>query len=73
MLFPVWIALGLLLPAVLGGLITKTWAGVWTGLIWGGLVYGLLQRRADEQRQGVENVRLEAAKAALGFAAVNAD
>jgi hypothetical protein len=38
-----------------------------------GTDYGLLQRRADEQRQGVENVRLEAAKAALGFAAVDAD
>ena len=37
-LFPVWAALGLLIPAVLGGLLTKTWSGVWTGLIWGGLV-----------------------------------
>lgn len=37
-LFPVWVALGLLIPAVLGGLLTKTWSGVWTGLIWGGLV-----------------------------------
>jgi stearoyl-CoA desaturase (Delta-9 desaturase) len=37
-LFPVWVALSLLIPAVLGGLITRTWAGVWTGLIWGGLV-----------------------------------
>ena len=37
-LFPLWIALGLLIPAALGGLITGTWAGVWTGLIWGGLV-----------------------------------
>ena len=37
-LFPAWIALGLLVPAVLGGLITRTWTGVWTGLIWGGLV-----------------------------------
>ena len=27
-----------LIPAVLGGLLTRTWAGVWTGLIWGGLV-----------------------------------
>jgi stearoyl-CoA desaturase (delta-9 desaturase) len=27
-LFPVWIVLGLLIPAVLGGLITRTWAGV---------------------------------------------
>jgi stearoyl-CoA desaturase (delta-9 desaturase) len=30
--------LGLLLPGVLGGVITLTWGGVWTGLIWGGLV-----------------------------------
>ena len=37
-LFPAWIALGLLLPAALGGVMTGTWAGVWTGLIWGGLV-----------------------------------
>lgn len=37
-LFPVWAALGLLIPAVLGGLLTQTWSGVWTGLIWGGLV-----------------------------------
>ncbi|HVK08036.1 MAG TPA: acyl-CoA desaturase [Gemmataceae bacterium] len=37
-LFPVWIALGLVLPAALGGVISGTWAGVWTGLIWGGLV-----------------------------------
>ena len=27
-----------MIPAVLGGVITQTWAGVWTGLIWGGLV-----------------------------------
>jgi stearoyl-CoA desaturase (Delta-9 desaturase) len=37
-LFIVWVGLGLLVPAVLGGLLTGTWAGVWTGLIWGGLV-----------------------------------
>lgn len=37
-LFPVWIVLGLVIPAVLGGVITLSWAGVWTGLIWGGLV-----------------------------------
>jgi stearoyl-CoA desaturase (delta-9 desaturase) len=34
-MFPVWAMLGLLIPAVLGGLITRTWTGVWTGLIWG--------------------------------------
>jgi stearoyl-CoA desaturase (delta-9 desaturase) len=37
-LFPFWAALGLVIPAVLGGLLTLSWAGVWTGLIWGGLV-----------------------------------
>jgi stearoyl-CoA desaturase (delta-9 desaturase) len=37
-LTPLWIFLGLLIPAVLGGLLTGSWMGVWTGLIWGGLV-----------------------------------
>jgi hypothetical protein len=34
----------------------------------GGTDYGRLERRAEEQRRGVETVRLEAAKAALGSA-----
>jgi len=37
-LFPFWVALGLIVPAVLGGVITRSWSGVWTGLVWGGLV-----------------------------------
>ena len=37
-LFPLWAVLGLVIPAVLGGVITQTWDGAWTGLIWGGLV-----------------------------------
>jgi stearoyl-CoA desaturase (Delta-9 desaturase) len=37
-LFPLWTALGLLLPAAIGGLITRTWLGAAQGLIWGGLV-----------------------------------
>jgi stearoyl-CoA desaturase (delta-9 desaturase) len=37
-LFLGWVALGLVVPAVLGGIMSLTWAGVWTGLIWGGLV-----------------------------------
>jgi len=36
-LFPLWVALGLLMPAVLGGLITMTWTGALLGFIWGGL------------------------------------
>ena len=37
-LFPLWILLGLVVPAVLGGVITGTWGGALFGLIWGGLV-----------------------------------
>jgi stearoyl-CoA desaturase (Delta-9 desaturase) len=37
-LFPLWVVLGLVIPAVMGGVITLSWAGAWTGLIWGGLV-----------------------------------
>jgi stearoyl-CoA desaturase (delta-9 desaturase) len=36
-LFPLWVTLGLLVPAVLGGLLTGTWIGALTGLLWGGL------------------------------------
>jgi stearoyl-CoA desaturase (delta-9 desaturase) len=32
-----WAAVGLLLPAVLGGLLTLSWGGALLGLIWGGL------------------------------------
>jgi len=37
-LFPLWAVLGLVLPAILGGLITVSWTGVGTGFVWGGLV-----------------------------------
>jgi stearoyl-CoA desaturase (delta-9 desaturase) len=37
LLFPVWVALGLLIPALLGGLLTGTWSGALLGLVWGGL------------------------------------
>lgn len=36
--FPFWVAFGLVLPAVLGGLFTMSWTGVLLGFIWGGLV-----------------------------------
>ena len=36
-LFPLWVVLGLLVPAVLGGLLTVTWTGVLLGFVWGGL------------------------------------
>ncbi len=37
-MFPLWVVLGLLLPAALGGLLTLSWTGVLLGFIWGGLV-----------------------------------
>ena len=37
-LFPFWVIVGLLIPAVLGGLFTMSWMGVLLGFIWGGLV-----------------------------------
>ena len=36
--FFLWVILGLLIPAVLGGLLTMSWTGVLLGFTWGGLV-----------------------------------
>ena len=35
--FPVWVLLGLALPAAVGGLITMSWYGALLGFLWGGL------------------------------------
>ena len=37
-LFPIWVAVGLVIPTGLGWLLTGTPGGAWTGFIWGGLV-----------------------------------
>ena len=37
-LFVLWVALGLAIPALIGGLVTMTWTGALLGFIWGGLV-----------------------------------
>lgn len=37
-LWPLWVVVGFVIPAVLGGLLKGSWLGVWTGLLWGGLV-----------------------------------
>jgi len=37
-LFPLWVALGLALPAGVGWLVAGTWVGAVRGLMWGGLV-----------------------------------
>lgn len=36
-LFPLWVAVGLLLPALIGGLVTMSWSGAILGFLWGGL------------------------------------
>ena len=40
--FSLWVVVGLLIPAVLGGLLTMSWMGVLLGFVWGGLVRVLL-------------------------------
>ncbi|WP_428940970.1 acyl-CoA desaturase [Fontivita pretiosa] len=37
-LWLLWAAIGVILPAVIGGLITLSWSGALMGLLWGGLV-----------------------------------
>lgn len=37
-LYPVWVLLGLLLPAAVGGVLTASWGGALSGFLWGGLV-----------------------------------
>ncbi|MEH1885483.1 MULTISPECIES: acyl-CoA desaturase [unclassified Nostoc] len=33
-----FVVLGLLIPSILGGLLSGTWIGIWQGFLWGGLV-----------------------------------
>lgn len=35
--FPIWVVLGLLIPTVLGGLLTWSWSGLLMGFLWGGM------------------------------------
>ncbi|TFV53008.1 acyl-CoA desaturase [Blastococcus sp. TF02A_35] len=37
-MFVVWAGISLFLPAVIGGLVTASWAGAWTAFFWAGLV-----------------------------------
>ncbi len=41
-LWTVWALMGFIIPAVIGGLLTMSWTGVFLGFIWGGLVRLLL-------------------------------
>ncbi len=40
--FAMWVVIGLMIPAALGGLLTMSWMGVLLGFLWGGLVRILL-------------------------------
>ncbi len=44
--YPLWVLLGMALPAVLGGLWAGSWAGAWSGLCWGGLARVFLVHHA---------------------------
>jgi stearoyl-CoA desaturase (delta-9 desaturase) len=33
-----WVGAGLVLPALIGGMVTSSWAGAWSGFLWGGMV-----------------------------------
>ena len=35
-LFPLWVTIGMLVPAAIAGLVTMTWSGALLGLLWGG-------------------------------------
>ena len=37
-LFPMWVIAGLLIPTILGGLLSWSWMGAFSGFLWGGLV-----------------------------------
>lgn len=37
-LYLVWVLLGLVIPALLGGVISRSWVGLFQGFLWGGLV-----------------------------------
>ncbi|QYK46950.1 MAG: fatty acid desaturase [Phycisphaeraceae bacterium] len=37
-LFPLWALLGLIIPAIIGGLVMMSWNGALLGFLWGGLV-----------------------------------
>jgi stearoyl-CoA desaturase (delta-9 desaturase) len=37
-LYPFWVLCGLFIPAVIGGAYTHTWAGAFSGFLWGGLI-----------------------------------
>jgi stearoyl-CoA desaturase (delta-9 desaturase) len=46
-LYFLWVAAGLLLPAIVAGVLTRSWYGAWLGLLWGGFVRAFLVNQAS--------------------------
>jgi stearoyl-CoA desaturase (delta-9 desaturase) len=44
--YSLWVLLGLLIPAALGGLAEGSWSGAWSGFLWGGLTRMFLVQHA---------------------------
>jgi stearoyl-CoA desaturase (delta-9 desaturase) len=45
-LFPLWVAISLFLPALIGGLVTGSWKGAFTAYVWAGVVRLLVLHHA---------------------------
>jgi len=45
-LFPLWVALGFALPALIGGLVSQSWMGALLGFLWGGVIRMFLVHHA---------------------------
>jgi stearoyl-CoA desaturase (delta-9 desaturase) len=44
--FPLWVALGFAIPALIGGLVTQSWMGALLGFLWGGVIRMFLVHHA---------------------------
>lgn len=55
-LYYVWVFLGFAIPAILGGILTKTWMGVLSGFLWGGLVRVFLTSQATNSINSITHI-----------------
>jgi stearoyl-CoA desaturase (delta-9 desaturase) len=55
-MYYIWILLGLMIPTILGGLITKTWMGAFLGFLWGGLVRLFLTFHATNSINSITHI-----------------
>jgi stearoyl-CoA desaturase (delta-9 desaturase) len=55
-MYYLWVLLGLLIPTVIGGVVTGTWLGALSGFLWGGLVRLLLTYHAVNAIDSVTHI-----------------